>query len=122
MSNWNDASAAVERHTAKDWKYIDYNYALISKMVEQCKSHNIQLVLITTPCWHTYYENLNQIQLSKMYELTNRITNKYNIRYFDYLKDDRFEADDFFDCDHLSDVGAIKFSQILNEDILSLSK
>jgi hypothetical protein len=40
--------------------------------------------------------------------------------YVDYLKDHRFEANDFYDSNHLSDVGAIKFTKILDNDINSL--
>lgn len=120
MINWNngtEADAAVKRHTAKSWDYIEQNYAKIKEMAEFCKKRNINMVLVTTPCWHSYYDNLPQEQLSKMYELTHKIQKEYNLPYFDYLKDKRFEADDFYDSNHLSDVGAIKFTKILNEDI-----
>ena len=92
----------------------------MKEMAEFCKSHNIQLILITTPCWHSYYNNLNKEQLDKMYELTHRFQKQFDVPYLDYLKDTRFEADDFYDSNHLSDVGAIKFTKILDEDIKSL--
>lgn len=120
MSEWNDgteAKAAVKRHTAKDWNNIEVNYSIIKEIAEFCKNRNILMVLITTPCWHTYYEDLDQKQLAKMYELTHHLQKEYNLPYFDYLKDSRFVADDFYDSNHLSEVGAEKFSKILNEDI-----
>ena len=120
MVDWNngsEADAAVKRHTVKSWDYIEQNYAKMKEMAEFCKKRNINMVLVTTPCWHSYYDNLPQEQLSKMYELTHKIQKEYNLPYFDYLKDKRFEADDFYDSNHLSDVGAIKFTKILNEDI-----
>ncbi len=89
-------------------------------IAEFCKSHNIQLVLITTPCWSSYYDNLDKKQLDRMYELTHKFQQEYQLPYFDYLKDSRFDADDFYDSNHLSDVGAVKFSKILNADISSL--
>ena len=122
---WNDgteADAAVKRHTVKSYDYTELNICLMKELVEFCKKHNVQLVLITTPCWFSYYDNLNQKQLLKMYELTNKFIHDYELPYFDYLKDERFEADDFFDSNHLSDVGAIKFTKILNEDIRSIEK
>lgn len=120
---WNDgteAEAAVKRHTAKSWDYIETNYERFKEMAKFCQSHNIQMILITTPCWYTYYDNLNKEQLKKMYELTHQFQKELNVPYFDYLKDTRFEADDFFDSNHLSDVGAIKFTKILDEDINTL--
>ena len=123
MIGWNNgstAAAAVTRHTAKTWEYIDPNYERLQNMAEFCKSNNIQLVLITTPCWHSYYDNLNREQLKKTYELTRQLQREYGLPYFDYLKDPRFEPDDFYDSDHLSDIGAAKFTKILNADIQSL--
>lgn len=120
MEIWNDgteAEAAVKRHTVKGWDYIDQNYAYLKDIAEFCKYRQIQLVLITTPCWHTYYDNLNNKQLSKMYSLTHIFVNQYKLLYLDYLKDKRFIAEDFFDSNHLSDVGAIKFTKILDNDI-----
>ena len=125
MIKWNDgteAEAAVKRHTAKSWDYIDQNYLRMKELAEFCKSHNIQLVLITTPCWPSYYDNLNSEQLTKMYELTHKFVQENNLPYFDYLKDPRFKADDFYDSNHLSDVGAIKFTKILDKDIRSIER
>ena len=117
---WNsgeEADAAVERHTVKDWDAVNHNISVIKEMVDFCKQHGIQLVLITTPCWESYYTKLNPKQLNKMYELTAELQQEYNIPYYDYLTDDRFVADDFFDSNHLSDVGAEKFTKILKADI-----
>lgn len=120
MQKWEDgteAEAAVRRHTAKTWDYVEQNYEQMREMAEFCKARGIQLVLITTPCWASYYEHLDAKQLAKMNELTEHFREEYNLPYFDYLKDSRFEADDFYDSNHLSDVGAIKFTKILDEDI-----
>ena len=118
--NGTEAEAAVKRHTVKSWDYIDKNIVLMKHIAEFCKSHNIQLVLITTPCWSSYYDNLDKKQLDRMYELTHKFQQEYQLPYFDYLKDSRFDADDFYDSNHLSDLGAVKFSKILNADISSL--
>lgn len=125
MYTWNDgteAKDAVERHKAKNWENIDCNYSQMSELADFCKTYGIQLVLITTPCWNTYYNHLNKGQLKKMYDLTYQFQKEYNLTYFDYMKDSRFVADDFYDSNHLSDVGAVKFSNILDKDIQSLSK
>ncbi len=120
--NGSEADAAIKRHTAKNWDFIAKNQAIMKHIAVFCKNRNIQLILITTPCWSSYTDNLDKKQLAKMYELTHQFQHEYQLPYFDYLKDPRFTADDFIDSNHLSDVGAIKFSQILNADILSLSK
>jgi len=122
---WDDGSeadAAVKRHTAKTWKYIEDNYSRLKEMAEFCKKHNTQLILITTPCWHSYYDKLDSKQLAKMYELIHKLKREYAIPYYDYLKDSRFAADDFYDSNHLSEIGAEKFTKILNKDIKSNAK
>lgn len=119
--NGTEAEAAVKRHTAKEWDKIDHNYKLMKELADLCKNHRIQLVLITTPCWNTYYNHLDQGQLKKMYELTHQLQKEYGLPYFDYMKDSRFSANDFYDSNHLSDVGAIKFTQILDKDIRNLN-
>lgn len=122
MEAWNkgtDAVSAVKRHTADSFEFIEANYERMKEMAEFCKNRNVRMILITTPCWSTYYDNLDEKQLAKMYELIHRLQQEYNLPYFDYLKDSRFVADDFHDCDHLSDIGAEKFTKILNKDIQS---
>ena len=120
MDEWNsgtEAEAAVKRHTAKSWDYIPQNEALLKEMVDFCNDRHVQLVLITTPCWHSYYDRLDKEQLARMYDLTSKFQQEYHLPYFDYLKDQRFGANDFYDSNHLSDVGAIKFTKILDDDI-----
>jgi len=122
MDKWNDktGAAAAKMHTSKSWDHIDKNYARMKKIFDFCKSRNIQLIFVTTPCWHSYYDKLDQKQLAKMHELTNQFKKEFDVPYFDYLKDSRFNADDFFDSNHLSDIGATKFTKILNKDIKSI--
>lgn len=110
----------AEKEYEENWNYIDNNYKLMGEFADYCINRGIQLVIVTTPTWHTYYERLNEKQLKKMRELTHRFQREYNIPYFDYLKDSRFTFEDFYDVSHLSDIGAEKFSKIIVEDIHSL--
>ena len=120
MKKWEDESeaiAAAKRHTPENWDYIEANYIHAKEIADFCKDRNVRLILVTTPCWHTYYDRLDAKQLSKIYALIGKLQKEYKLSYFDYLKDTRFVADDFFDSNHLSDVGAEKFTKILNEDL-----
>ena len=56
-----------------------------------------------------------------MYELIHQFQKEFDVQYFDYLKDPRFVADDFYDNNHLSDIGSIKFTKIVNKDIKTLN-
>ena len=111
----------LTEHT-KTWDYVEKNYVLMKEMAEFCKNRDIQLILVTIPCWLSYYERLNQEQLTKMHDITYRFQKEYNLLYFDYLKDSRFRKEDFYNNSHLSDSGAIKFTRILDQDIRTNNK
>ena len=54
----------------------------------------------------------------EMVDFAMKLKQEYsNIIYLDYTDDYRFGDSDFWDSSHLSEVGAIKFSKILTEDI-----
>ena len=113
--SWDDAEAAIERHTAKEFNGLDKNLIYLNKIITLCKDKDINVILITTPTWYTYYKGLNRMQLAKMYEvIEDLLHNNSRIQYYDFLTDNRFVEDDFYDSDHLSNIGADKFSEILN--------
>ena len=120
MINWDngsEAAAAVKRHTATSYEYVEKNSNYLKEIANFCRKRGIKLFLVTTPCWGSYTDNLNKEQLSKMYESLKVIQREFDFQYFDYLTDNRFVADDFFDSNHLSHIGAEKFTKILNEKI-----
>ncbi len=114
---WDDATPAITRHTAKDFSFLEENLEYFHGIATWCQEHSVSLILVTTPTWHTYYNHLNQEQLDTMYSVIRNLQEKYSLPYFDYLKDTRFVAEDFYDADHLSNLGATKFTQILWDDI-----
>ena len=112
-----DVFVTVDRHTAANWDAFDYNAGFFRKIAEFCNERSINLVVVTLPAWHLYYNRLDDAQVEKMYQTVNAMQQEYGFRYLDYLRDGRFVEDDFYDVDHLSDVGALKFSSILKEDL-----
>ncbi len=112
-------SMAAKRHTASNWDFLEENIYYLEEIIKFCQSRGVDVVLVTLPAWHSYYENLDERQLAKMYEVTFAMCKKYGLRYYDYMKDKRFVTDDFFDCDHMSDVGAKKFTSILKKEVLN---
>jgi hypothetical protein len=114
----NTAISEVELHTRKDRQYLDYHLKYLIDIIQFCKKRSIKLVLITTPKSKFYYNLIdNTEQQKETYQIIEKLKNKYKLPYYNYLKDSRFVSDDFYDADHLSDVGAMKFTKILNEDL-----
>jgi hypothetical protein len=107
----------AQGHTEENWDYLPENILNLTRIMEFCKAQSIRVVLVSTPLHHSYYENIDEKQLKKMYSVVDSLKSWYRFDYFDYLKDSRFDTDDFWDSNHLSDVGAEKFTRILNEDM-----
>lgn len=113
---------AVNWQTVDDWSHVGEILSSVNDIIKFCHDREIDLILITTPTWKTYYENLSAKQYSRMRKLIDSISIQNHLPYLDYLKDNRFVYDDFFDCDHLNNRGAVKFTKILNQDIQALKK
>jgi lysophospholipase L1-like esterase len=116
-NNENNGADRAHGHTENDRRYLEENLSNLTGILEFCKARSVRVVLVTTPTYHTYYDNLDAGQLGEMHSTIDSLKQQYHIEYYDYLKDTRFVADDFWDGDHLSDVGAEKFTKILKGDI-----
>ena len=57
-------------------------------------------------------------QLATMYTLIKDVISEHsNVAYYDFMADDRFSVDDFYDQDHLNESGADKFTKLLSDTI-----
>ena len=98
----------------------DKNTRVLTYFIDYCAANNIQLYIVTTPVFRTYYENVNQVQLDVMHRtIDSLMKDKTNIWYNDFLKDDRFKPVVFNNADHLSKCGAKKLSIIMDSIINS---
>ena len=92
------------------------NRDYLKQIVATCEQRDVQVVLVTTPIWYRYYELMNKDQLNKMYSYVEDLFFQHsNVAYYDFMTDDRFSVDDFFDQDHLNGLGAERFTMLLND-------
>ena len=120
MKQWEDptnASISIQRHSAKNENEVERNRMMLEEIAQFCQQRGVRLILVTTPCSRPYCERIDSVQYARMQELTRELKDKYQLTYLNYMADERFVDDDFFDFDHLSDVGAEKFTRILARDI-----
>jgi len=115
---------AAKRHTRddifseKNAEVFEENLKTLSLFSEFCNQRNIKLIFLTTPTYYTYRENLNTEQLNKTIETINDFINSHsNCYYFNWFEDTDFVAEDFFDADHLSEIGAEKLSRKLSQHV-----
>ena len=112
-----DAHIAVERHTADSWDAYEENVTQLRNILSYCRDNSLKAVLVTLPTWHLYHDSLDNRQLQKMYETIKALRQEFDVDYYDFLCDKRFVMDDFYDCDHLSNVGAEKFTIIFRNSL-----
>jgi len=117
---------AADRHTRKDMlsekhvKIFEDNLKAINSFSEFCNQRNIKLIFLTTPTYHTYRENINAEQYKKMVDtLSNFVNTHSNCFYLNYFEDSDFVAKDFYDADHLNEIGAEKLSRKLSQYIVN---
>ena len=119
-SDWEDRGARRARSTTLP---LGARAAEVEKslgsIMELCSSRGVGCVLVTTPVWHTYSENLDEAQMSDMRERVVSLCRSYGVRHIDMMCDTAFVSDDFHDVDHLSDIGAVRFTRMLADSLRS---
>ena len=114
-------SAQLQVPTAR--KVYQLNCQRLARVAQICRERNIRLCIVVPPTHSLYYTHVGKEQLSLMYSALNELCEKYdNVWLFDYFQDSRFDNDCFFDVNHLSDVGAKRFTPILWKDYWEAEK
>ena len=105
---------ASKRHSVniyKNHEAYSNNFNNLNLLIDIANKNKINLIFISSPAYVSYYSNLNEIQLKYTHNtILNLCKMNNSIYYFDFLKDSSFIANDFFDADHLNEIGAKKLS------------
>lgn len=106
----------AKRHTIVNHKNLPEFVKVFESIVQICKSRGVEVVVVTLPAHSSYVSNLESVQLNKTINFGKSLSERNsNCKYFNLLNDKRFVKSDFFDADHLNEVGAKKLSLIINE-------
>lgn len=110
----------AKKHTAKNFDLYKENLNTLHKIITLCKKNNAKVIFITTPTHESYYRNLNKMQLEKTTKTILDLVNKNsNCVYLNLLNSESFSSEDFYDADHLNEMGAKKLSLYLNKSIFN---
>ncbi len=80
------------------------------------KNKKITPILIATPCYSEFRENISKEFRLKNEIIINNITKKYNIQYWDFFELP-LKKSYFYNCDHLNYQGATFFTEIINDKL-----
>jgi hypothetical protein len=102
---------AAERHHAGNALFFNENVETLRSIISFARAKNIKILFLTSPAYKTYTQNLDNDQLSQTIKTLTEIVRSYpNTFYFNLLNDSTFTKDDFFDGDHLNEIGAKKLT------------
>ena len=102
---------AAKRHTGKDRKYFKENMDVVRAMIEFARGRNVKVLLCTLPAYRSYVEHLDGSQMAQTVCAMDELAQAYkNCRYVNLLEDKSFTEADFYDADHLNEIGARKLT------------
>ena len=117
--------SAAKRHTItlKDNKYFKENITTLNSIIKFAETRKIKVIFITCPAYRSYVDNLNKDQINNTVNTMMHLSGKNkNIIYCNMLNNKSFTAKDFYDADHLNEIGAKKLTLIINDLIKTKDK
>lgn len=121
--------SAAKRHTITDRNSIENqrklneNLTTIDKFVHWTKKNKVNLLFVTLPTHQSYQKNIDNEQLRFTSKTIETICSNYeHCKYFNIFNSSDFNDTDFYDGDHLSEIGTKKLSKLLNNNIKKYSK
>lgn len=108
-----NAVAAIKRHEDNLTDFTE-NITVLESIIAKCKSKGIKVVLVITPVSRNYAAKVNEKKLNKIFKCAALLQKmNSNVSYLNLFNDSRFTNDDFYDADHLHNMGAEKCSLIV---------
>jgi len=102
---------AATRHTAKNNLQYQTNLQLLDSIISFAEQKHIKVLLFTSPAYKSYVLHLSKSQLNGTFSAIKKLNTQHtSIRYYNLLQDSAFQAQDFYDADHLNEFGAKKLS------------
>lgn len=109
-----NAIEAAKRHHYKDngKNIYDRNKELINNIANDCKLHDVKLILLNTPKTKDYCSRLDSLQLNEVTNFADSLQKSTtNVLYVNWQKNSDFDYKDFNDADHLNSAGASKLGR-----------
>ena len=102
--------------SSKKKMYIQSDVYL-EKIGQMLEAKQIKLVLVSPPYYWSCFDKVNVYQKTFLQKSIKDLKEKMNFQYINMEDDDRFVDEDFYNETHLSEIGADKFTKILNDSI-----
>ena len=91
----------------------------LNDFLEILIKNDITPILFTSPTYEEYNKYLEESVVKNNEKEINKLCEKYNIKYLNFMNSDLFEKNDFYNADHLNKQGAKKLAKIMNSFIMA---
>ncbi len=118
--HWKEtARERAEGHTRTSPGRFDEAIHTQETLIELASKNGIETVIVTTPGYEGYTNSFNPAQYEEMKKGVRLLVKNHAVKYYDFMNDSIFRDNDFYDPDHLSDVGASRLSLVLADSLKS---
>lgn len=114
-----ESTKAANRHTSPNINYfLNENLKYLDEIIELANKMNAKVIFFTPPFHKEYRALLNQKQLDITIQAIEKINNNKNVFYYNFIDTyTEYQLQDFANGDHLSYLGAKKFTMKLDSII-----
>lgn len=113
---WN-IKRRVEELKCRNYVHYEHNVKVLCDIAGFCQSHGLELIVVSMPVVQAFYKNMGEKERALLKKAINRVRDFPAVSYYDFTTDLALAEGDFFNCDHLADTGADKFSRQLADSI-----
>lgn len=114
--------ANFRRNYAKvDGKLFDQQLEYFTKTLEQCKQHDVPVVLVNMPLTKYNRDLIDKSVYEKYLSSVTEISRKHGVPFIDMDSPEQFTLTDFYDSTHLNESGGKKLFVALSERIPKLA-
>ncbi|ADL53921.1 hypothetical protein [Clostridium cellulovorans] len=99
-------------------KTVAENIKILNEYIEFLKEKNVTPYIIILPTSKYYYYHLSERITNEFRLIIEEISKKKDVKVYDYFNSNIFNDDDFYDAAHLNRIGARKFTELINSEIL----
>ncbi|SFN03973.1 hypothetical protein SAMN05421594_0563 [Chryseobacterium oleae] len=118
------AKVAAGRHTfdiqSEEYQNnFEINKEALNRIVRIAEEKKIRVIFLSSPVTLKYYQNCNRTQLARTMKVYDDLLKKYpeTCSHIDFMQSSYFNITDFYDGDHLNNIGAEKLTKLVEQKL-----
>ncbi len=126
--DWDNGIPEGERHnklideTSRNLQIISDNYDYVKDICEKSKERGIKVILLGSPHYKSYNNTIERRFIDERNRFCENISSTFdNVKFLNLSESDIFYEDDYYDAMHLNEIGAKKFTDIVDKYIDELT-